>query len=153
MVGESDSEIVLLLNILQEPDGDKAQRMYRDAFDLPELKDQSVYELIEERVFDVIMRKAAVVELDRELALAMLLLLKRGLKRSKGGQRKTRQEILRKRALVGLAREIKARLVSAGMSATEAHLRAAEEAADEGKRHGVHFSVSYIEREMQKTKE
>lgn len=153
MVDEKDSEAILLMSILQEPNPKKARRRYVEAVALGGINDQAVYDLIEASVFDAIMRRAPVVEIDRELAQSMLLLLKNGIKRSRGGQPSTGAEKLSKSTLVALGRSIKAERVASGMSATEAHLEGAEEAAEEAARRGLKFSAEYLAREMEKTED
>ena len=103
MLDQRDSETTLLMTILQEPNADKARRRYLKAFTFDEIDDQAIYDLVEERVFDAIMRKGPVVQIERELAQTMLLLLKKGIRRSRGGQRNTRHQKLSKRTLIELA--------------------------------------------------
>jgi hypothetical protein len=150
VVDQKDSEAVLLITILQEPNAGKARKRYIEVLGLEGIDDQRVYELVEARVFDAIIRRTPVVEIERDLAQAMLLVLKKGIKKSKGAQPSTRVERRRKHTLVAIGRRIKAELMAGGMNATQAALQAAEEAADEGKRYGLDYSPGYLKREMEK---
>jgi hypothetical protein len=151
MFDQKDAVVTLLLTVLQEPDANKSRRQYLKAFGFDEINDQAIYDLVEDRVFDAISLKEPVVEIEPELAQTMLLLLKNGLKKSRGGQRNTRHHEMRKLTLVSLGRQIKAELIASGMNATQAHLQAAEEAAKEGKRRRLDFTAGYLQREMQNT--
>jgi hypothetical protein len=153
MADQTDTEVILLLSILQEPNADKARRRYLETFGLDEIDDQTVYEAIEAKVCDAVMRKESIVEIEREIAQTMLLLLKRGIKKSKGGQRGTRAQRMSKRTLVELGGRIKKKLAKGGMSATEAHLQAADDAAEEAAQHGLKFSANYLARAMDKAKQ
>jgi hypothetical protein len=124
-------------------------RQYLKALELEEINDQAVYDQIEHLVLDAIMLNGPVVEIDRELAQTMLLLLKNGIKRSRGGQRNTRQQEISKRTLIAIGRQIKANLIAGRMDATQAHLQAADEATAEGERHGLHVAPGYLHRAMQ----
>jgi hypothetical protein len=150
MAEKNDSQAVMLMTILQEPDAKKARDQYCKAFQIDEIKDHAVYDLLEVRVFDTILSNESTVEIETELAQTMLLLLKNGIKRSKGKQPNTRHQELRKRTLVSLARRRKAELIEGGMDATQAHLEAADEAAAEGKSHGIKYKAGYLKREMEK---
>jgi hypothetical protein len=111
MAEKNDSQAVMLMTILQEPDAKKARDQYCKAFQIDEIKDHAVYDLLEVRVFDTILSNESTVEIETELAQTMLLLLKNGIKRSKGKQPNTRHQELRKRTLVSLARRRKAELI------------------------------------------
>ena len=68
--------------------------------------------------------KNLAVEVQTDLAQQMLILLKGGLKRPRGGQQSTRYQKLRLRTLVGLGRRIKKEFIQDGLTATEARARA-----------------------------
>jgi hypothetical protein len=149
MVDDKDRETVLLMTVLQEQNAKKARRRLLTAVELDSIDDQAIYDRFEDLVLDAFMSREPVVELGREMASVMLVLLKAGIKRSRGQQRLTRQQERTKRTLVSLGRQMKAKLVADGMSATQAHLQAAEEAAKEGKRRGLRCAAGYLHRQMQ----
>jgi hypothetical protein len=151
MTDTYDSRAVMLLTVLQEPNADKAREQYCKAFEIDEIKDQAIYDLIEDRVFDAILRTESIVEIDIDIAPVMLLLLKNGIKRSKGGQRNTRHQERRMRALVQLGRQIKAELQDEGKDATQARLEAAEKVAEAINRYDYVLTAGYLAREMQRT--
>ncbi|MDH3582462.1 MAG: hypothetical protein OEM91_17785 [Hyphomicrobiales bacterium] len=149
MADKNDPQAVLLLNVLQEPDPKKAREQYCRAFEIDEIKDHAIYHLIESRVFNAILSNESTVEIEIELAQTMLLLLKNGIKRSKGGQPNSRHQELRKRTLVTLGRQIKTELIDGGMDATQALLEAADAVAAEGKSRGIEYAPGFLKREME----
>lgn len=145
-----DWRTVMLLTILQEPNANKARMRYCEVFEIDEIKDQAIYDYIEDHVLDAIMRNDSMVDIEIEWARPMLLLLKNGIKRSKGGQPIGRHRERRKRAAISFARKRKAELIEEGMSATEAHAQAAEEAAKTVNRKGHEYEAEYLAREMER---
>ena len=141
---------LLLRTALTEPNAAKARQQYLKACGIEDLDDQAVYQLFEDLVLDAIRFNEPAVELRRELAEAVLLLLKNGIRRSRGGQRRDRLRELRKRTLVSIGRETKAECIARGMNATAAHFEGAEIAADEGRNHGIRLKPEYLAREMYK---
>lgn len=95
-----DVEAVMLMSVLQEPNADKARARYLRIFGLDEVNDRAIYEIIEARVLDAVVRRDPVIEIECSLALAMLFVLKNGIRRSRGGQKNNWHEDLRKRTLV-----------------------------------------------------
>jgi hypothetical protein len=138
------------MTALLEDDPKKARNQYLKSCELDDVDDQEVHDLFQSRVFDAIMRHEPSVEIERELAQRLLLVVKNGIKRRRGGQRNTRQQRLRKRAVVDMACAIKAKLESKGMRATDARLEAAEAASGEARKRGIEYSPSYIQREMER---
>ena len=148
-----NSKALQLLNILEDPKGASARKKYLKLFDLDEINDQAVYELIEDLVVSATLLKDPAVEIRTDLAQQMLIMLKLGINKPRGGQQSTRYKKLRLRTLVCLGRGIKAELIEGGMNATQAHFEAAEDAAAEGAKHGVNYKADYLAREMDKAKE
>ena len=144
------SEAALLITVLQERNVEKARDQYMQEFGVATISDQSVYDLFEHHVFDAIMRGSPTIEIDTELAQTALLILKAGVRKKRGGQQSTREDRLRKRTWVKLAKSRKAELVGNGISATDAHLQAAEETAKEAASRGYRIAPGYLKREMEK---
>ncbi len=151
---------LLLMIALAEDDPDKAREQWLKACHLDdgedlsrcrrpeEFDEQGVHDLLLNRVRDAILGERDTVVVERELAEAALLLVKKGIKRSRGGQRRSRSQQISLDALVGAARSRKEELVGGGLSATEAHHRAAEEIAEEMAKRGVTVEPGYLSRLM-----
>ena len=103
-MSNDDSKILLLLNLLQDPKSESARKKYLALFNLEKIYDQKVYERIEDFVMNATLMKDSAVEVQTDLAQQMLILLKGGLKRPRGGQQSTRYQKLRLHTLVGLGR-------------------------------------------------
>ncbi|MBZ0139086.1 MAG: hypothetical protein K8H87_04840 [Pseudorhodoplanes sp.] len=144
------SEAVVVLAVLQEANAERARSQYLKLFGLDDINDQEVHDLFQDRMFDAIMRDEPTVEIECELAQRALLLVKSGMKRRRGGQKKDRWREMRLATLVRIGRQTKAHLVAEATNATQAHLQAAEEAAEEGRRHGLNFTAGYLGRKMQR---
>lgn len=142
--------IPLLLSILQEPDGDKARERYLHVLERADFDDQLIYDTFEDLVCNAVMLNETEIEVDTELAKAILLILKCGIHRQRGGQQIPRHRERQRRTLIGLARKRKDELVADGMSAIQARLAAAEEVAAAATERGLDYSSSYIARQMDK---
>ena len=145
---DDDSKTLLLLNLLQDSESESARKKYLALLNIGKIDDQKVYERIEDLVVNATLMKDSAVEIRTDLAQQMLIMLKGGLKRPRGGQQITRYQKLRLRTLVGLGRRIKEELIQEGLTATEAHLEAAERAAKEAKAHDIDYEAGYLAREM-----
>lgn len=141
-------DVVSLLAALTEPNATRARERYLQATGLECLDDQAVCQLFEDAVVDATTGNEPVVELSLEFAQTISVMLKGAARKGRGGQRSDRRRTFRLRTLVSLGRQIKAQCIESGMSATEAHLEAAERAADEGRKHQLQFSSEYIARKM-----
>lgn len=145
-----DTEVLVLEAVLQEPNARRARSRYLKLFGLDEFNDQEVHDLLQDRIFDAIFHDEPTVEIERELAQRALLLVKSGMKRRRGGQKKHRWRDMQLATLVRIGRQIKAQHVADATNATQAHLQAAEDAAEEGRRHGLDYKAGYLAREMQR---
>ena len=152
MPSKYDRDVVELLTILQDPNAQRARETYLKFCKCPHFDDRALFDQFERCVFDAIIGNDSSVEIDRSLAEALLLVLKKGIKRSRGGQPLSRHQMLRKQTLVDLGRRIKAELVDEGMSAIEAHMEAAEKVSELVKNRGPKISAGYLAREMQNAK-
>jgi len=150
MSQKRDSEIITLRTILQEPDARKARSQFLKAIDREEFDDQAIYDQIEHLVFGALICSDPFIEIYTRLAQIMLLMLKAGINRPRGGQKNPTYKVWQKRTLVGMALREKQRLIKNGENATQAHLAAAEYAAEEGNKRGIKYKPGYLEREMQK---
>lgn len=148
MSREKDVSIPLILSILQEPDARRARESYLRILNVEDFDDQTVHDHLEDLVCNALMLDQTTVELNPELALVVLLMLKAGIKKQCGGQRKSRHEEMRKRTLARLGRGIKSKHVAKGESAIQAHLIAAKVVARYGRLRGLKIAENTIAREM-----
>jgi hypothetical protein len=144
------SEAVVVLAILHEANPQKARSQYLNLFELDDINDQDIHDRLQDHVFHAIMSDEPTVEIERELAECLLLLVKNGMKRPRGGRRKDRWQKMRLATLVRIGRQTKMELAARGLDATQAHLQAAEDAEEEARKHGLHYKAGYLAREMQR---
>lgn len=144
----NDANILTLMLVLEEVKPDKAREKFLRAAQIDALDDQTIHDDLEGLIYDAMISGQPTIEMDVDVAFAAFVILKRGVRRPRGGQRNSRSERLSKKALGKVARNLKGRYVKRGERATEAHLKAAAVVQRYGRLRGLEFSEETIAREM-----